>query len=156
MVPVNVAVGFAATRFTDRSMVLASVLASMLSLLALMAGAASSAAYFGGGVALFVGTVVLEGTATSLMSKCIWSGFARGVFNAGLLSTEAGTFGRFTGNAGGPRDGRQRPSRLVQVCSRPAWRPGGSVRGAARAAGVHLRSVGRLSGAGDLTGACRA
>ena len=99
MVPVNVAVGFAATRFTDRSMVLASVLASMLSLLALMAGAASSAAYFGGGVALFVGTVVLEGTATSLMSKCIWSGFARGVFNAGLLSTEAGTFGRFTGNA---------------------------------------------------------
>ena len=99
MVPVNVAVGFAATRFTDRSMVLAAVVASMVSLLALMAGGASSAAYFGGGVALFVGTVVLEGTATSLMSKCIWSGFARGVFNAGLLSTEAGTFGRFTGTA---------------------------------------------------------
>lgn len=80
--------------------------------------------------------VVLEGTATSLMSKVIWSGFAMGVLNAGalhqhqpapqpfmacsacctsrstwcllcplqlsipagLLSTEAGTLGRFVGN----------------------------------------------------------
>ena len=50
-------------------------------------------------MALFVGTVVLEGTATSLMSKVIWAGLARGVLNAGLVSTEAGTFGRFSGNA---------------------------------------------------------
>lgn len=43
-------------------------------------------------------SVVLEGTATSLMSKCICSGFATGVLNAGLLSTEAGTLGRFARN----------------------------------------------------------
>ncbi len=34
-----------------------------------------------------------------LQSKVIFPGFARGTFNAGLLSTEAGTVGRFTGNA---------------------------------------------------------
>lgn len=99
MAPVNIAVGALSTRVSDRAMVLAATAASAAALVILTRSAASAAAYFGGGVALFVASVVLEGTATSLMSKVIFPGLAVGVLNAGLLSTEAGTFGRFSGNA---------------------------------------------------------
>jgi hypothetical protein len=98
-VPCNVAVGAISSRVSDRTLVVSSVGLAIVALVLLMRTVQSSAAYFAGGTALFVATVVLEGTATSLMSKVIFTGFARGVFNAGLLSTEAGTFGRFTGNA---------------------------------------------------------
>ena len=145
MVPVNATVGALSAHVSDRSMVFGSLALCTACLLALTASTASATVFFGGGVMLFVGSVVLEGTATSLMSKCIWRGFAQGVLNAGgalsppplpsctnrrltvgclpiirvklvgfsipqdhcrprictagLLSTEAGTLGRFAGNA---------------------------------------------------------
>ncbi|PRW39266.1 MFS general substrate transporter [Chlorella sorokiniana] len=98
MVPVNAAVGAASARISDRLMVCAAVVLCTLCLAALAWAATAPPVFFAAGVLLFVGTVVLEGTATSLMSKVIWSGFAMGVLNAGLLSTEAGTLGRFVGN----------------------------------------------------------
>ena len=98
-VPCNLIIGLISSQVSDRTMVLWSVCASIASLFWLQKAAVEVWAYFGGGTVLFLATVALEGTATSLMSKVIWRGFARGVFNAGLLSTEAGTFGRFLGNA---------------------------------------------------------
>ena len=83
MVPVNAAVAVVSARLSDRTMVTGALLLCTACLLALTAAAASPLAFFGGGVLLFVGTVVLEGTATSLMSKVIWRGFAQGVLNAG-------------------------------------------------------------------------
>ena len=84
MVPVNGAVGGASPFVSDRSLVAGSLLLCTASLLVLAARAtASAAAFFGGGLLLLVGVTVLEGTGTSLMSKCIWHGFAAGVMNAG-------------------------------------------------------------------------
>jgi hypothetical protein len=42
--------------------------------------------------------VVLEGTAMSMCSKVMPPKLAKGIWNAGLISTEAGTLGRLTGN----------------------------------------------------------
>ena len=83
MVPVNGAVGLASAVISDRSLVAGSLLLCTASLLVLAHSTASAAAFFGGGLLLLVGVTVLEGTGTSLMSKCIWHGFAAGVMNAG-------------------------------------------------------------------------
>ncbi|KAI3431392.1 hypothetical protein D9Q98_004446 [Chlorella vulgaris] len=99
MVPVNLSVGAASSRVSDRSMVVGSLAMCVVALLALTRSAASAVAFLGGAALLLTASVVLEGTATALMSKVIWSGFATGVLNAGLLSTEAGTLGRLAGNA---------------------------------------------------------
>ncbi|GAB4814007.1 hypothetical protein N2152v2_001053 [Parachlorella kessleri] len=99
MVPVNLFVGLASSHISDRSMVVAALLATSAGLALLTQTTVAAAYYFVGGITLFVGTVILEGTATSLMSKVIHPRFASGTLNAGLLSTEAGTIGRFTGNA---------------------------------------------------------
>lgn len=75
MVPVNAAVGAVSSRLSDRLLVLASLALCAGCLLALTAGAAGGVAFFVPGVLLFVGTVVLEGTATSLMvRRCGWVG----------------------------------------------------------------------------------
>ncbi|PSC71982.1 MFS general substrate transporter [Micractinium conductrix] len=97
MVPVNAAVGTASARLSDRSMVLGSLALCAACSAVLAVAGDSVAAFFAAGLLLFVGSVALEGTATSLMSKVIWRGFALGVLNAGLLSTEAGTLGKLTG-----------------------------------------------------------
>lgn len=99
MVPVNAAVAVVSSRVHDVTLVFMAVGICCAAMVALARGLESLAIYFIGGTGLFVGTVIIEGAATSLMSKVIWSGFAQGIFNAGLLSTEAGTFGRFSGNA---------------------------------------------------------
>jgi hypothetical protein len=99
MVPVNALVAVMSSRVHDVTLVFLAVGICCAAMIALARGLESLAFYFIGGGGLFIGTVVIEGAATSLMSKVIWSGFAQGIFNAGLLSTEAGTFGRFSGNA---------------------------------------------------------
>ena len=99
MVPVNAIVAVVSSRVHDVTLVFLAVGICCAAMVALARGLESLAVYFIGGAGLFIGTVVIEGAATSLMSKVIWSGFAQGIFNAGLLSTEAGTFGRFSGNA---------------------------------------------------------
>lgn len=99
MLPVEVLVGYLSSAVSDRALLVGALGVTAASLATMMRVVTSDAAYFAGGVAMFVGTVVLEVVATSLMTKVIWPGFARGTMNAGLLSTEAGTLGRFTGNA---------------------------------------------------------
>ncbi|GMH35396.1 hypothetical protein BSKO_03264 [Bryopsis sp. KO-2023] len=56
--------------------------------------------YFTGFIMIYVATVVMEGAAMSLMSKVIAPEMAVGTFNAGLLATDSGSFGRFIGNLG--------------------------------------------------------
>lgn len=85
MVPVNLSVGAASSRVSDRSMVVGSLAMCVVALLALTRSAASAVAFLGGAALLLTASVVLEGTATALMSKVIWSGFATGVLNAGAL-----------------------------------------------------------------------
>ncbi|GMH35397.1 hypothetical protein BSKO_03265 [Bryopsis sp. KO-2023] len=54
--------------------------------------------YFSGFTIVYVATIVMEGAAMSLMSKVIAPEMALGTFNAGLLATDSGSFGRFIGN----------------------------------------------------------
>lgn len=100
LAPVNFAVGALSRRLADATVVLFSFVLMLFSLLVLSRTSDTlRALFFASGLGVMAGSVALEGAATSLMSKVMWPGLARGLFNAGLLSTEAGTAGRFLGNA---------------------------------------------------------
>lgn len=51
-----------------------------------------------GGALVFTASMTLEGSAMSLLSKVMAPSLAEGTFNTGLLTTEAGGFGRLAGN----------------------------------------------------------
>ena len=75
--------GYLSSAVSDRALLVGALGVTAASLAAMTRVVTSDAAYFAGGVAMFVGTVVLEVVATSLMTKVIWPGFARGTMNAG-------------------------------------------------------------------------
>lgn len=54
--------------------------------------------FFLGGAFVFMGSMTLEGSAMSLLSKVMHPSLAEGTFNTGLLTTEAGGIGRLGGN----------------------------------------------------------
>jgi len=54
--------------------------------------------YVIGSIAIFIGTNALEGPTMSLLSKTIPKSWSRGIFNVGILATEAGTLGRAVGD----------------------------------------------------------
>lgn len=51
-----------------------------------------------GGALVFTAAMTLEGSAMSLLSKVMAPSLAEGIFNTGLLTTEAGGLGRLAGN----------------------------------------------------------
>ncbi|KAK9838252.1 hypothetical protein WJX81_000293 [Elliptochloris bilobata] len=96
---VNFSVGGLASRgLPDRVITVASILVTGLGAAALMKGPFPRATFFVAGVAVYMGTIVMEAVSMSLCSKVIDERLAKGLFNAGLMSTQAGTFGRFMGN----------------------------------------------------------
>ncbi|KAK9915918.1 hypothetical protein WJX75_005971 [Coccomyxa subellipsoidea] len=99
-IPLSFLVGYMSPHISDRSLTAAALLATLLgAALCTRAGNAHDpAAYFGGGAILYMGSLILEGASMCLLSKVLPLKLTRGFFNAGLLTTEAGTLGRFSGN----------------------------------------------------------
>ncbi|KAL0025315.1 hypothetical protein WJX79_004533 [Trebouxia sp. C0005] len=98
LIPLNLAVGKASNTISDR-------LFSVVLLAAIGLGSALCTCsgkpmwlFFLGGAFVFMGSMTLEGSAMSLLSKVMHSSLAEGTFNTGLLTTEAGGFGRLAGN----------------------------------------------------------
>ena len=98
LIPVNIAVGKASNSVSDRSFS-----AVLLGAIALGSGLCICSGkpmwlFFSGGACVFMGSMTLEGSAMSLLSKVMHPSLAEGTFNTGLLTTEAGGIGRLAGN----------------------------------------------------------
>ena len=85
-------------------------------------------AVFSGGAFVFMGSLTLEGSAMSLLSKVMPSNLAQGTFKTGLLTTEAGGIGRLAGslaNSAFPMlaslSGASSPSQLFTFGRHPAF-----------------------------------
>lgn len=98
VIPVNTAVGQISDHVSDRGLNAVTLFITAVGCGLLMCGGRPVWMYFLGGTLVFMCTVILEGSAMSLMSKIMHPSLARGTWNAGLMSTEAGTLGRLTGN----------------------------------------------------------
>ena len=98
VIPVNTIVGQISDRVSDRGLNAVTLLITAVGCALLMCGGKPIWMYFLGGTLVFMCTVILEGSGMSLMSKIMHPSLARGTWNAGLISTEAGTLGRLTGN----------------------------------------------------------
>lgn len=101
VLPANYMIGYLAGICEDRDLI--------VGLLILMVGggalmldglwAYTELQYMIASTMLFVGSTSLEGPNMSLLSKSIPLSWRKGVFNVGLLATEAGTFGRTVADA---------------------------------------------------------
>uniref|UniRef100_A0A0D6QSH1 SPX domain-containing protein n=1 Tax=Araucaria cunninghamii TaxID=56994 RepID=A0A0D6QSH1_ARACU len=97
VLPVNVVVGnYISNMFEDRQILFASEIFTCLGVLISfnVIFPYSVAQYVCGAFITFVSAEVLEGVNLSLLSKVMSSRLARGTYNGGLLSTEAGTLAR--------------------------------------------------------------
>ncbi|KAK9906755.1 hypothetical protein WJX75_007454 [Coccomyxa subellipsoidea] len=95
---VNFTVGRLSAKLPDRHITLASILVTLAGCAALMKGPFPMPTFFIAGAMVYMGTIVLEAVSMSLTSKVIDERMAKGLWNAGLLSTQAGTLGRLCGN----------------------------------------------------------
>ncbi|KAH9573003.1 hypothetical protein CY35_02G182800 [Sphagnum magellanicum] len=98
VLPVNWVIGsYASNIFQDRQLLIAAEILTCLGVLVsfdygLMPYSVTQ--YISGALLMFVSAEVLEGVNLSLLSKVMSSRLARGTYNGGLLSTEAGTVAR--------------------------------------------------------------
>ncbi|CAL5227554.1 g10545 [Coccomyxa viridis] len=95
---VNTIVGSFSSRVPDRYITVASIVIAGGGAFALMKGPFPMSNFFVAGTLVYMGTIVLEGVSMSLTSKVIDERMSKGLWNAGLLSTQAGTIGRLCGN----------------------------------------------------------
>ncbi|KAH6554926.1 hypothetical protein KP509_1Z296300 [Ceratopteris richardii] len=97
VLPVNFLIGvYISNLFEDRQILVASEVMTCVGLATLFAGPIpyTKAQYMTGALIGFVSTEVLEGVNLSLLSKVMSPRLAKGTYNNGLLSTEAGTLAR--------------------------------------------------------------
>lgn len=97
LLPVNVVVGnYISNMFEDRQILFAAEVFTCVGILLSfnMIFPYSVTQYVSGAFITFVSAEVLEGVNLSLLSKVMSSRLARGTYNGGLLSTEAGTLAR--------------------------------------------------------------
>lgn len=97
VLPVNIVVGnYISNMFEDRQLLIASEVLTCLGILASFKFSLNYTVvqYIIGGFVTFVSAEVLEGVNLSLLSKVMSSRLARGTYNGGLLSTQAGTLAR--------------------------------------------------------------
>eukprot|EP00584_Thalassiosira_punctigera_P006648 CAMPEP_0172540916 /NCGR_PEP_ID=MMETSP1067-20121228/11820_1 /TAXON_ID=265564 ORGANISM="Thalassiosira punctigera, Strain Tpunct2005C2" /NCGR_SAMPLE_ID=MMETSP1067 /ASSEMBLY_ACC=CAM_ASM_000444 /LENGTH=900 /DNA_ID=CAMNT_0013326849 /DNA_START=131 /DNA_END=2833 /DNA_ORIENTATION=+ len=103
VLPTSFLVAYISRRFDDRELILGSLVMMFVGILGFMVYSEDGEGYsevrfiFFGLVA-FVSSNALEGPTMGLLSKTIPKSLARGVLNAGLLATEAGTLGRVIGD----------------------------------------------------------
>ena len=96
MLPANLVVSYAAQQFEDRELIVAIQAVMLVGCLGILNYGThySLAQYVVASCVLFISANALEGPNMSLLSKTIPSSWSRGIFNVGLLATEAGTLGR--------------------------------------------------------------
>ncbi|XP_057838256.2 SPX domain-containing membrane protein OsI_17046 isoform X2 [Cryptomeria japonica] len=97
VLPVNLILGnYIGNIFEDRQLIIAAEILTCLGILITFKYPShySVAQYVTGSFVTFVSAEVLEGVNLSLLSKVMSSRLARGTYNGGLLSTEAGTLAR--------------------------------------------------------------
>ena len=100
MLPANLGVAWLASRYDDRELIIGFQGLMLLGCLVIMKYGQiySVLQYLVASVIIFVSTNALEGPNMSLLSNTIPKSWSRGIFNVGLLATEAGTAGRALGN----------------------------------------------------------
>lgn len=100
MLPANLCVAYLARSYDDRELIIGFQLIMFLGCLVIMhySDFYTLPQYMLGSVVLFISTNALEGPNMSLLSKTIPKSWSKGIFNVGLLATEAGTAGRAIGD----------------------------------------------------------
>jgi len=101
MLPVNFLVAVVASFFSDRKLLLCAEIFAVVGVLCMLSYNGSAPIiylYITGTLLVYSSTIVMESVSMSLLSKKIPPSMSRGTCNAGLLATQAGSFGRFIGN----------------------------------------------------------
>lgn len=99
--PANIVIARLSQRFEDRQLIQASLVAVLCSVLGFcfyIPEYYTVLQYMIFGMCMFISTNALEGSNMSLLSKTIPKSWAKGIFNAGFLATEAGTLARSVGD----------------------------------------------------------
>jgi MFS family permease len=107
-------------RYTDRELILVMLVYVFVGCLIVMqyTPVYRLGQYLLGSVVLFLSTNALEGPNMSLLSKTIPKSWSRGIFNVGLLATEAGTLGRAIGDLFLTLCGESGVEHLINQCFR--------------------------------------
>jgi hypothetical protein len=100
VLPANLGVAFLSRLYDDRELIIAMYMVMLLGCLSIIqyTEVYRPTQYIASSVVLFISTNAIEGPNMSLLSKTIPKSWSKGVFNVGLLSTEAGTLGRAVGD----------------------------------------------------------
>ncbi|PIA49699.1 hypothetical protein AQUCO_01300452v1 [Aquilegia coerulea] len=123
VLPINIIVGsYISNLFEDRQILLASEIMVCFGILLSfhVIGAYSVPQYVCSALITFVSAEVLEGVNLSLLSRVMSSRLARGTYNGGLLSTEAGTLARVVADGTITLAGYLGQSRLLNVTLLPS------------------------------------
>ncbi|XP_043715165.1 SPX domain-containing membrane protein At4g22990-like [Telopea speciosissima] len=123
VLPVNIVVGsYISNMFEDRQILLASEIIVGIGILLSfhVFGPYSVPQYVCSALITFVSAEVLEGVNLSLLSRVMSSRLARGTYNGGLLSTEAGTLARVIADGTITLAGYLGQSRLLNVTLLPS------------------------------------
>ena len=102
MLPANLGVAMLARNHDDKELIVGCQVAMLLGCCGIIQYATkegyTAIQYVIFSVVLFLSTNALEGPNMSLLSKTIPKSWSQGIFNVGLLATEAGTLGRAVGD----------------------------------------------------------
>jgi hypothetical protein len=102
MFPANMLVAYFSRQYDDRELIVATMVMLFMGICGSIhykfAGPYSLCQYIVAGVLIFISTNAMEAPNMSLLSKTIPKSWAKGIFNVGLLATEAGTLGRAVGD----------------------------------------------------------
>ena len=103
MLPCSFAVAQISRKYDDRELILATLLMMLIGILGFLVYGGDEDSYSETrfilfGFVIFVSCNALEGPTMGLLSKTIPQSLAKGILNAGLLATEAGTVGRVIGD----------------------------------------------------------
>ncbi|KAJ6426671.1 hypothetical protein OIU84_022294 [Salix udensis] len=123
VLPVNIVVGsYISNMFEDRQILLASQIMVCVGILLSfhIISPYTVPQYVCSGLILFVSAEVLEGVNLALLSRVMSSRLARGTFNGGLLSTEAGTLARVVADGTITMVGYLGESKLLNITLLPS------------------------------------
>lgn len=123
VLPVNIVVGsYISNMFEDRQILMASEIMVFLGIILSfhIFVPYSVPQYVISGLIVFVSAEVLEGVNLSLLSRVMSSRLARGTYNGGLLSTEAGTIARVIADATITLAGYLGENRLLNITLLPS------------------------------------
>ena len=102
MFPANLLVAYVSRKYEDRELIVACLWMLLIGVCGIInygrRESYSLMQYIIFGVCIFISSNALEGPNMSLLSKTIPRDMAKGLFNVGLLATEAGTLGRAVGD----------------------------------------------------------